>query len=84
MGLCNSLDIFQEKMGKLFFDLEHVRAYIDDLLVITKGSFQDNLTKLEQVFIRLAKAGLKVNASKSSFWAEELQYLGYWISRKGI
>ena len=74
MGLCNSQDIFQEKMGEFFFDLEHVRAYIDDLLIITKGSFNDHLHKLEQVLIRLTKAGLKVNASKSSF-ANETVYL---------
>ena len=34
MGLCNSPDIFQAKMGELMYDLENVRAYIDDLLVI--------------------------------------------------
>ena len=48
MGLCNSPDIFQEKMNKLFMGLDYVRAYIDDLLVISKGSFEDhvkNLTK---------------------------------------
>jgi len=33
MGLCNSPDIFQERMYELFSDLEYVRAYIDDLLV---------------------------------------------------
>ena len=84
MGLCNSPDIFQEKMGELMHDLEFTRAYIDDLLVISTGSFQDHLTKLEQVFIRLVKAGLKVNASKSSFCADSLEYLGYWISKEGI
>ena len=84
MGLCNSPDIFQEKMGELMYDLEFTRAYIDDLLVISTGSFQDHLTKLEQVFIRLVKAGLKVNASKSSFCADSLEYLGYWISKEGI
>ena len=70
MGLCNSPDIFQEKMGELMQDLEFTRAYIDDLLVISTGSFEDHLNKLEQVFTRLVKAGLKVNASKSSFCAE--------------
>ena len=28
MGLCNSLDIFQEKLGDLFANLESVQAYI--------------------------------------------------------
>jgi len=37
IGLCNSPDIFQEKMSTLFHDLENVRAYINDLLVLGTG-----------------------------------------------
>ena len=80
MGLCNSPDIFQEKMCELFHGLDHVRAYIDDLLCLTKGTFGDNLEKLEQIFSRLTSAGLKVNANKSFFGRSELEYLGYWIT----
>jgi hypothetical protein len=65
-------------------DLEYVRAYIDDLLVITSGSLEDHLEKLKEVLQRLRKAGLKVNAKKSFFAREELEYLGYWITRDGI
>ena len=39
MGLCNGPDVFQEKMSELFHDIETVRTYIDDLLVVTNGSF---------------------------------------------
>ena len=84
MGLCNSPDIFQEKMGTLMQDLEYVRAYIDDLLVLTSGSLGDHLEKLSEVFKRLRSAGLKVNANKSFFARGELEYLGYWITREGI
>ena len=65
MGLCNSPDIFQEKMNELFAGIEEVKAYIDDLLVITKGSWEDHLQKLEKVLHRLDKTGLKVNMNKS-------------------
>jgi Reverse transcriptase (RNA-dependent DNA polymerase) len=71
-------------MSNLMMDLEYVRAYIDDLLVTTKGLFEDHLQKLEKVLNRLEDAGLKVNASKSFFAREGLEYLGYWISRDGI
>ena len=84
MGLCNSPDIFQEKMGELMSDLEHVRTYIDDLLHITSGSFDDHLDKLKEIFNRLRNAGLKINASKSFFGRHELEYLGYWVTREGI
>ncbi len=84
MGLCNSPDIFQEKMSDLMRDLEFVRAYLDDLLVITKGSYEDHLQKLDEVLGRLKAAGLKVNCNKSFFARSELEYLGYWITRDGI
>jgi hypothetical protein len=53
-----------------------VRAYIDDLLIITKGSHDDHLDKLEQVFIKLGDAGLKVDAAKSFFCMKETKYSG--------
>ena len=84
MGLCNAPDIFQERMSTLFADLEFVRAYIDDLLVITKGTWEDHLKRLDEVLKRLQQAGLKVNAKKSFFGQSEIEYLGYWISREGI
>ena len=84
MGLCNSPDIFQEKMCNLLDDLEYVRAYIDDLLIITKSDLTDHLSKLEVVLQRLQEAGLKINAAKSFFVRPALEYLGYWITREGI
>ena len=58
MGLCNSPDIFQEKMNKLFAGFDYVRAYIDNLLIVTKGSFEDHLRDLDTVLEKLATAGL--------------------------
>ena len=84
MGLCNSPDIFQEKMYELFEEFEYVRAYIDDLLVISNDSYEDHLNKLDKVLQKLQNAGLKVNANKSFFSKTELEYLGYWITREGI
>ena len=60
MGLCNSPDIFQEKMNKLFAGFEYVRAYIDNLLLVTKGSFEDHLQDLDTVLENLETAGLKL------------------------
>ena len=84
MGLCNSPDIVQEKMSNLMYDLEYVRTYIDDLLVITNGDWTDHLNSLEAVLKRLQDAGLKVNAKKSFFGRTALEYLGYWITQDGV
>ena len=84
MGLCNSPDIFQEKMSELMIGLEYARAYIDDLLVISTGSFDQHLADLDKVLNRLNEAGLKVNRTKSFFARTELEYLGYWITQNGV
>ncbi len=62
MGLCNSPDIFQEKMSDLFKDLECVHTCIYDLLVILKGDFNDHLSKLKEVLKKPQETELKVNA----------------------
>ena len=84
MGIAGSADIFQEKMSSLMETLEYVRVYIDDLLTITKGTYEDHLSKLRQVLIRLRDAGLRVNANKSSFAQEEVEYLGYILNKQGV
>eukprot|EP00804_Cyclotella_cryptica_P025341 CCRYP_012439-RA/>CCRYP_012439-RA protein AED:0.43 eAED:0.43 QI:0/-1/0/1/-1/0/1/0/196 len=76
MGIAGSPDIFQSKMMELMATLEFIRAYIDDLLCITKGTLEDHLAKLE--------SNLKINACKSNFCAIETEYLGYILSREGI
>ena len=58
--------------------------YIDDLLTITKGDFTDHLNKLEEVLRRLLQANLRVNAAKSNFGCDEVEYLGYILNRDGI
>ena len=84
MGIAGSLDIFQAKMIELMATLEFVRAYIDDLLCITKGTMEDHLAKLDLVLSRLQDANIKVNACKSNFCARETEYLGYILSQGGI
>ncbi len=66
MGFPGSADIFQSILGNLTDTLEYIKAYIDNLLVITRGSHDDLLDKLEHVFIQLRDAGLKVNALSCS------------------
>eukprot|EP00957_Ditylum_brightwellii_P092406 7036205-Ditylum_brightwellii.AAC.1 len=60
-------------MGDLFADSENVQAYTGNLLVLTKGNWEDHLAKLNKVLTRSTKAGLK-----------ELEYLGYWITQEGV
>ena len=49
-------------MLELFAEFETVRAYIDNLLVITKGSYEEHLQEVGKVLSCLEATGLKVNA----------------------
>ncbi len=58
IGIAGSPDIFQGKMLELMESLEFVRAYLDDLLCISKLSLEDHLEKLEEALKQLCDAGL--------------------------
>ncbi len=64
--------------------LEYVRAYLDDLLCMSKLSLEDHLEKQEEVLGQLCKVGLKVNAEKSTFCTLEIKYQGCILTRDGI
>jgi hypothetical protein len=60
IGIAGSPDIFQGKMSELMESLEYVRAYLDDLLCISRYSldFECNLEKLDKVLRRLCDPGV--------------------------
>ena len=84
IGISGSPDIFEEKMTNLMEELEYVRTYINDLLVITNSTFDDHLQKVEVVLNKLRKANLRCNAPKCGFALQKNEYLGYSLSRDGI
>jgi hypothetical protein len=59
-------DVFQNEMCKLVQDMEYVKTYLDDLLILTNknNSFKDHLLNLEMVIERLSTMGMRVNISK--------------------
>ena len=58
-------------------------AYLDDVLVASADA-QQHTADLRDVFSRLRKAGLVINAEKCQFGAAELDFLGHHVSAAGI
>jgi hypothetical protein len=83
---CLDPDVFQDIMSKLVQDMEYVKTYLNDLLILINSSFKDHLLKLEMVLARLSTAVMRVNISKSKFFAEQIKYLDPWYcsTRQGI
>ena len=84
MGLKNSADVFQRELIILFQNIPHILVYIDDILVITKGSYEQHLQTVEKVLEKLQEAEMQLNIDKSHFATVVVDYLGYIISREGV
>jgi hypothetical protein len=68
---CLYHEVFQNVMSKLVQDMESVKTYLDDLLILTNISFKDHLIKLDMGLARISTAGVRLNISKSKFFAEK-------------
>ena len=61
MVVANSLDIFQQKMNDSFYGFEFIRAYIYDLLILTKKYWTDHIQKMNLMLNKLKGEVLKCN-----------------------
>ena len=84
MRLSISADAFQRELSRLIHGIPFVLVYIDDILIITKGTFEQHLEAVKEVLIKLEKVGMQLNVDKSYFATIKVDYLDYIISRKGI
>ena len=84
MEVSNSPENFQDKMNKMFHGFEFIRAYVNDLLIITKVDWSNQLEKLELNLKNIKYNGLKCNIEKSFYGQTEMVYLGFWVTQTGI
>ena len=85
MGLCNSPGTFQRLMDLVLRGLtwSSVLVYIDDIVVFA-NSPSELRKRLEEVFVRLRKANLKLKPSKVKLFQKEITFLGHKISAQGV
>ena len=85
MGLCNAPAIFCRLMQACLRDqnLLSLIVYLDDILVFGR-TFDEMVERLEMVFDRLRKFGLRVKPEKCHFSKKEVKYLGRVVSEAGI
>jgi Reverse transcriptase (RNA-dependent DNA polymerase) len=82
VGVASSADIFQNVMNNIFADMPEVRAYIDDILIARKSSYEHHLEVLSKILTRLQKKGFKINLRKSFFAVDQFEYLEFWQPQK--
>ena len=84
-GLTNAPATFQRLMETCLGDLNlhWCIIYLDDIVIFSKD-LACHLERLEAVFQKLEKAGLKFKPPKCELFWQQLTYLGHLISTKGV
>jgi hypothetical protein len=84
-GLSNAPATFQRLMERCLHDihLEQCLIYLDDIIVFSP-TLEEHMTRLEAVFERLQRFGLRLKASKCQFLQEKVKYLGHIVSARGV
>ena len=86
IGLTNALVSYQDLVNKILRDLLDVTiiAYVDDILVYTKGNLNQHTKDVQEVLKRLSTVNFKTALEKCLFHKQEVKFLGFIISTEGI
>ena len=82
-GLTQTPAYFQELMTGILKDFNFAIAYLDDIIIFSRTA-EEHLDHIKQVFEKLRSTYLSMKLSKCHFFMNEIQYLGYILSTKGI
>ncbi|UYV71992.1 hypothetical protein LAZ67_9001493, partial [Cordylochernes scorpioides] len=82
-GLRNATATFQRFMHEVLRNLDFAFVYLDDILVASETE-EEHYSHLETLFSRLNSYGLRINLSKSKFLVQEIDFLGYLITSRGV
>lgn len=80
MGLTPSPGIAQQI--ELILQGLDIEVYINDDFF--SNTFDKHLQMIERVIICLQEAGLKVNPEKCKWAVQEMDFLGHWLTPKGV
>ena len=84
-GLCNAGATFSRLMEYILSGLqwETCVVYLDDIIVFSR-SFEEHISRLEAVFARICKAGLKISPKKCFIFQKQVSFLGHVVNAEGI
>ena len=82
-GLTDMPKEFQKAMDNTLKGLSGVFCFLDDILIVSKGSVMDHNILVDKVITRLDEQGFALNLSKCNFSMNQLSRLGYDIDSEG-
>ena len=82
-GLAQAPAYFQKLINDVLKGCNFAMGYLDDIIIYSRSE-KEHLEHLEEIFIRLKAAGLKLKLEKCCFFKKHIQYLGHLIWEEGI
>lgn len=85
-GLSYAPATFQRLMNRVLQEFlgDFVAVYLDDVIIFTKGTFEQHMNYLQQVFEALRITNLKIKLKKCHFCLPNIHFLGHVVGRDGI
>ena len=83
-GLSDMPATFQKTLDKTLENIDNKFNFLDDILIITKGSTLDHENDIYKVLSRLDKENLAIKLEKCEFSKSSITWLGYKITQSGI
>ena len=81
-GISSSPGIFQELIDKTLAGIPNCVSYLDDILLTGKDEAEHAAT-LDTVLSRLSDRGFRGRLSKCTFYAKDVEYLGFLVDKDG-
>ena len=80
-GLAKIPTIFWEQIDETL-EFKHP-AWLDDIIIVTKGSAEKHGTEVKETMKKLEEAGYRLNPEKCEFFKKEAEWIGHKIDRNG-
>ena len=75
---------FQKAMDYTLIGLQNTYCFLDDILIVSKGSLNEHKSYVMKYLQQLDDENLRINLPKCHFGKLEIDWLGYHISQSGI
>ena len=75
---------FQRVMDTILSEFPQAHAFIDDILVVTKGTEIEHIAAVEKILRKLDRENMSLNLTKCQFARKECEWLGHKITCSGI
>ena len=82
-GLTDMLSKFQKAIDLTLTNCTNTYAYLDDILIITKGSLDTHKQKLQSVLRKLDEENLAISLDKCKFACNQVEWLGFTVNSEG-